>query len=222
MKKTLLFSNIIGDITNEKALEKCRFNKYMEDYLKKNITQNSNLIFINAPGLGYEDNYLPSIINCFKKIDITFDNICNIDNENSLIDKDIINWNNKVYFLMGGNPIRQYEIIKKHELEIDIKNYNGLVIGFCAGTINLSKYSIITTDEDFKESSSYLGIGRVDLCIEPHYNEDNVDKNRINELFMFSKKYNTKILCIPDESIIIVEDDSVINKGVIHYIDNLN
>ena len=79
----------------------------MEDYLKENITQNSNLIFINAPGLGYEDNYLPSIINCFKKIDITFDNICNIDNENSLIDEDIINWNNKVYFLRRSHSINK-------------------------------------------------------------------------------------------------------------------
>ena len=35
MKKTLLFSNIIGDITNEKALKKCKFNKYMEYYLKE-------------------------------------------------------------------------------------------------------------------------------------------------------------------------------------------
>ena len=222
MKKTLLFSNIIGDISNKEEIEKCRFNRYMEDYLKENVVQNSNLIFINAPGLGNEDNYLPAIINCFKKIDINFNNICNIDNEETLIENDIKNWHNKVYFLMGGNPIKQFEIIKKYGLEEEIKHYKGLVIGLCAGAINLSKYSIITTDEDFKEPLSYLGIGRVDLCIEPHYNDDNVDKNRINELFMFSKKYNTKILCIPDESIIIVEDDNIINKGLINHINNMN
>ena len=36
----------------------------------------------------------------------------------------------------------QLALIKKYDLIEDLKNYEGLVIGFCAGAINLSKHSI--------------------------------------------------------------------------------
>ena len=98
-----------------------------------------------------------------------------------------------------------------------IKNHKDLVIGFCAGAINLSKYSIITKDEDFDESDSYYGIGRENICIEPHYNDsNNIARNK--ELKEFSKKYNTRIYCIPDESIIYYENSEKKEKGKIYTI----
>lgn len=98
-----------------------------------------------------------------------------------------------------------------------IKNHKDLVIGFCAGAINLSKYSIITSDEDFDKPDSYYGIGRENICIEPHYNDIN-DIVRNNELRDFSKKYNTKIYCIPDESIIYFKDEEKFENGKIYMI----
>lgn len=49
---------------------------------------------------------------------------------------------------MGGNPITQKEFIDKLDLNELIREHQDLVIGFCAGAINLSKYSIITSDDD--------------------------------------------------------------------------
>ena len=94
-----------------------------------------------------------------------------------------------------------------------------MVIGFCAGAINLSKYSIITSDDDFDKPNSYDGIAREDICIEPHYNDAN-DGTRNNELNVFSKRYNTKIYCIPDESIIYFENGIRFEKGKIYYIES--
>lgn len=56
---------------------------------------------------------------------------------------------------MGGNPIVQYNEIKRLDLNNLIQNFDCLVIGFCAGAINLSKIAIITSDEDFLQPSSY-------------------------------------------------------------------
>ena len=118
---------------------------------------------------------------------------------------------------MGGNPLTQMEIIKKFNLENRIKEHNGLVIGFCAGAINLSKYSIITTDEDFDKCQSYEGIGRIKLIIEPHYNVSD-DENRNKEIKDFAKQYNQTIYAVPDESIIVVEDYNIIEYGKIYHI----
>ena len=216
-KKTLFFSNIVGNIMlNDSDV---RFNDYMSEYLKENIDSSYSTVFIEAPGLGGEENYLPNIIKCFSKIGINFKDIIHIDNDTLKSDVDCFLSNNDkiIYFLMGGNPYTQFDIIKSLDMIEKIKNHKDLVVGFCAGAINLSKYSIITTDEDFDKSDSYYGIGREDICIEPHYNDPN-NSNRNNELKEFSLKYNTKIYCIPDKSIIYFEDGKKNDKGEIYII----
>ena len=220
MKKTLLFSNTIGDISIRNN-EKIKFNDYMEDYLIKNVNNNAKLVFINAPGLGNEDNYLENIIKCFNNINIKFQEIFDVeyDSNKNELDSFLSDNKNVIYFLMGGNPLTQMEIIKKYNLCNKIKNHPGLVIGFCAGAINLSKYSIITTDEDFDVAQSYNGLRRVEIIIEPHYNRNN-DEKRNNELIEFTKKYNQLIYAIPDGSIIVVEDNIITEYGCIYHINN--
>lgn len=218
MKTTLLFSNIIGDVT-AKENGNIRFNQYMEDFLSENIKKEFKLVFINAPGLGGEENYLNNIIKCFEKIGIEFSEIFDLEynSDSNKLESFIKDEKEIIYFLMGGNPLTQMEIIKKFNLENRIKEHNGLVIGFCAGAINLSKYSIITTDEDFDKCQSYKGIERIGIIIEPHYNEID-DRNRNEELKDFAKQYNQTIYAIPDESIIVVEDDKIIECGKIYHI----
>ncbi len=217
-KKTLFFSNIIGNVMKDDI--HVRFNDYMSEYLINNIGNDYSLVFIEAPGLGGEENYLPNILKCFNKIGIIFNSVIHLDNSTLKSDLDLfINNNQKiVYFLMGGNPYSQLEIIDNLNLRDTLKNHNDLVIGFCAGAINLSKYSVITTDEDFTKPDSYMGIDRESICIEPHYNNPN-DTVRNNELSDFAKKYNTKIYCIPDESIIYIEDGIKTEKGKIYTVE---
>ena len=218
MKKTLLFSNIIGDVT-AKENANIRFNQYMEDFLSENIKKEFKLVFINAPGVGGEENYLNNIIKCFEKIGIEFSKIFDLEynSDSNKLESFIKDEKEIIYFLMGGNPLTQMEIIKKFNLENRIKEHNGLVIGFCAGAINLSKYSIITTDEDFDKCQSYKGIERISIIIEPHYNVIN-DKNRNEELSDFAKQYNQTIYAVPDESIIVVENDNIIEYGKIYHV----
>ena len=216
-KKTLFFSNIIGDVTQNS--KNVRFNDYMSNYLLNNVNNEYSMVFINAPGLGGEENYLPNILKCFDNIGISLDKVIAINEETSKAEiNDFLKDNKKVlYFLMGGNPYSQIKIIEKLELKDILKNNDDLVIGFCAGAINLSEYSIITADEDFEKPDSYIGIGRENICIEPHYNDINNTK-RNDELKNFSNKYNTKIYCIPDESIIYFENGKKYEKGKIYYI----
>lgn len=217
MKQTLLFSNIIGNICEDD--ESCVFNDYMNEYLIKHNIKNKNLVFINAKGLGGEENYLNNIIRCFKNINIDFSKIYEIDEKTNLEDIKNINFDNSILFLMGGNPIVQYNEIKRLDLNNLIQNFDCLVIGFCAGAINLSKIAIITSDEDFLQPSSYEEIWRVNLVIEPHYNQNESDielTKRNNEIQDFANQYKTEINALPDESIIVVEDDyvEVHGKGI--------
>lgn len=214
--KTLLFSNIVGDITKDDNA--INFNDYTKEYLAKNVSPNSKLLFINAPGLGGEDSYLANILKCFSKININFSRVLDLDTDtpNGAVEEFNKAAGETIYFLMGGNPLTQMEIIEKNNLVNEIKNYEGLVIGFCAGAINLSKYSIITTDDDFDKPQSYKGIGRVPIVVEPHYN-NSADTARNEEINNFAKELNEKIYAIPDTSIVTVEDGSVKEFGKIYH-----
>ena len=103
--------------------EDARFNDYMSEYLKKNINNEYSMVFIDAPGLGGEDNYLSNIIRCFKKAGIEFKNIIHVNNNTSKKDLEaFLEVNGKiVYFLTGGNPYTQLEIIKKLDMIEKIK-----------------------------------------------------------------------------------------------------
>ena len=76
-KKTLFFSNIIGSVMEDDR--DVRFHDDMAEYISKNIDNQYSMIFINAPGLGGEENYLSNILRCFDRIGITFQNVFPID-----------------------------------------------------------------------------------------------------------------------------------------------
>ena len=141
MKETILFSNVVGDIKAQN--EECSFNPNTAYLFRGAIQNNQNLVFINAPGFENDNLYFDKILKCFKKIGIEFAKTIELSDDSRL--EEFSNFpQNRVYFLMGGNPLTQLELIKKYGLIDELKNYNGVVIGFCAGAINLSKHSIIS------------------------------------------------------------------------------
>ena len=208
MKQTILFSNVVGNIYSDKTTD-CEFNLNLQKVLKNSIKPNSNLVFINAPGFVNDHLYFAKIQNCFDKMGVFFDNAIELSDTTKQTQFQNFPTKNRVYFLMGGNPITQLELIKFYKLEQTIKNYKGIVIGFCAGAINVSKYSIITSDGDFEKPFWYHGLGRIEISIEPHFDYDDTDftKNRITELNNFCKQLETNIYAIPDKSVINISED---------------
>jgi hypothetical protein len=116
---------------------------------------------------------------------------------------------------MGGNPLTQFEIINDYRLYEEIRDYDSFIISFCAGSINLSKYSLISTDSHFNQYD-YIGIGRINFCIEPCCNkteESYILQKKNSEIQTFANKYKTKVIALPDESIIVVEDNKLSEFG---------
>ena len=208
MKKTILFSSVIGDI--DSIDEECSFNGGTISLLQSAIKPNQNLVFINAPMFINDELYFDKILKCFEKIGITFASAIEITDISKTSELSSFP-QNRVYFLMDGNPITQYGLLKKYNLLDELKNYEGTVIGFGAGAINLSKHSIVTSNEDFEEALYYESVGRVDITVEPHFYLDDSEftKNRIEEINKFCFLLNTEIYALPDSSAIEVLDDSV-------------
>lgn len=205
MRKTLLFSNVQGNINADNSIEACKFYSDMEKILVENIKPHSKLLYIDASfDASTQQKYFLTILECFRKCGIEFASmqmITSTSTHNVKLDKDTI------VFLNGGNPYLQIKTIEKYGLVRAIRRHNNLVIGFCAGAINLCKHSIITTDEDFDVAGSYRGIGRVRVIVEPHFQLDHsmFTFNRLMELQEFSIKFNQQILAMHDEAGIFFE-----------------
>ena len=210
--KTIIFSNIMGDVFGED--EDVSFLPDMDAILLDWKMCDCELVYIDAPMDGYDSNVVfENILKCFKKLNVVFNKIQFVGKENLTICNSKKTVKKKVYFLTGGNPLTQMEIIKKNRLEKDIIE-SEYCIGFCAGGMNISQFGILTSDEDFEKPLTYKALGRVGLSIEPHFNyrmqkekEPLKYKKRIAEIKAFIKELRIPIFAVPDSSLLYFEDD---------------
>lgn len=102
---------------------------------------------------------------------------------------------NDILYFIGGKPERSIHVIEEKGLTSVIKDYQGLIIGYSAGSLAFCNDCIITKDKDYPETVVIKGLGLVGFSVEVHY-EDNID----GELFPLSNE--RKIYAIPNGSAI--------------------
>ena len=186
------------------------FSKLQSKYLSKDLRNCNNILFV--PG-DYENEkytiYKDKIISWFDNIGISFkeNHLVSLDDE--LNDYDVI-------FLMGGNPIKQIEIINKINLR-NIINKAKVVIGVSVGAINLSKEAIYYNDYSEK-IEIYNGIGLTDINVYPHFDINN--KEFLEEVKMVSKIKT--LIALPNESFIKLDDEQIEFCGDCYKVANEN
>lgn len=173
------------------------FSELQSKYLSKDLRNCNNILFV--PGdYGNEKYtiYKDKIISWLDNIGINFkeNHLVSLDDE--LNDYDVI-------FLMGGNPIKQIEIINKINLR-NIINKAKVVIGVSAGAINLSNEAIYYNDYSEK-IEIYNGIGLTDINVYPHFDINN--KEFLEEVKMVSKIKT--LIALPNESFIKLDDEQI-------------
>ncbi|MCT4476058.1 Type 1 glutamine amidotransferase-like domain-containing protein [Peribacillus frigoritolerans] len=100
-----------------------------------------------------------------------------------------------ILYFIGGKPERLIHVIEEKGLVPIIKDFQGLIIGYSAGSLAFCNDCIITKDKDYPETVVIKGLGLVGFSVEVHY-EDNID----GELISLSNE--RKIYAIPNGSAI--------------------
>ncbi len=87
-----------------------------------------------------------------------------------------------VYFL-GGLPDRMMDRIEEFDLIGALKDYNGIVMGYSAGSvIQLAEYHL-SPDDDYPEFGYYKGIPLLDdFYLEVHYENTETQNNSIRRV----------------------------------------
>ena len=116
---------------------------------------------------------IPMFREHFKKVGIIFDEEVCITPETSKEEAQRLVKESNMIMLMGGNPFHQQELLKEKELIDLLKNYSGVILGFSAGAMNMSKYIIITPcSEEYPEFDVRVGLNLSEISIYPHNNFD--------------------------------------------------
>lgn len=196
------------------------FTKKQKEFLKKDIKNNMNIVFIASSFDNYERNDIKhkELVKLFNDININFNNIYLIDNRvDSNKSKELIK-KSDIIFLMGGDPKKEMDSIIEYDLVSDIKTKEGIIIGVSAGSMNQITNVIYKDEIDNNILIKYKGLGFFNTNIYPHVDINN--KEYLQEIFEVSK-YG-KILCLPNSSFIRIENNKVDIIGEYYYIEYSN
>lgn len=159
------------------------FGHGLGEMINNELIKKENLLFIPCGQKGYDKNenrdkgenpkekYTDSFIRQFKNVGIEFENnyILNpsIDKEKA---KGLIH-NADFIMMLGGDPVAMYEMMDELCIRDSLREYNGVMMGFSAGAMNMSKYMIITPcSDEFPNFDIREGLNLDDLSIYPHNN----------------------------------------------------
>ncbi len=156
------------------------------------------------------DKYFHFFLNMFENAGIHFGEAYVIDGrmradeaQKRLAEADVV-------WLSGGDTPTQFRYFKEYGLDTVIKQYDGIIIGMSAGSINMAKTSICTLSCGHFKQEIYDGLACVDISVEPHFIRNKVSE----ELIDLSKKYTIYGLC--DDSFIVCSGETIEFYGEIY------
>lgn len=154
--------------------------------------------------------YIPNFTNNFKKVGIEFKTVNLITPDLSLnIAKEMIK-NASFVMLMGGDPFKQKELCEKLGIMAELKNYKGIMLGFSAGAMLMSKYIIVTPcSEEYPDFHIESGLNLDGISIYPHNNTADIkypdelisgdERYKKSDLIQVAKQYGSFYLLQDNE-----------------------
>lgn len=187
----------------------------LAEQLKKDLTGTDRIVYI--PGSNTPEKiekalkkYIPAFTEHFRKIGIIFDDVECITPEMDEEEAKELVMNSNMVLMMGGNPFLQQELYSSKGLTPILQNYNGVILGFSAGAMNMSKYIIITPcSEEYPDFDIRPGLNLSGISIYPHNNfEGNIFPEQIDmggeitvstDLLKVAKEYEP-FYCLQDHT----------------------
>lgn len=211
MKRILLTSNNLNNEDSDLNFK----NRFVEKLRKEFKDKSIRGVFICSSPDEFEinDKYLNIHKDAFIKNGFKVDSFILIDNRNKEKVNELIKSTNYL-FLCGGHVPTQNEFFKSINLKEEIKEFNGLIVGLSAGSMNSAEvvYSVPELKEEAKDDNfeKYLpGLGLTNINIIPHFNylkdEYLEDKNLIDDIVLEDSK-NKEFYGLNDGSFVEIID----------------
>ena len=144
--------------------------------------------------------YVPLFTTQFKNVGIEFDSVNLITPDLTHEQAESMIQNASFIMLMGGDPFDQKALCEKLGIIESLKKYTGVMVGYSAGAMLMSKYIIVTPcSEEYPDFRIESGLDLDGISIYPHNNTaDNVYPDELvsgdetykkSDLISVAKKY---------------------------------
>lgn len=141
---------------------------------KTELTDTKSIVYIPGSPEKIEKaktKYVPTFTEHFRKVGIEFKQVNLITPELTQEQAKEMIKNASFIMLMGGDPFKQRDMCKKLDILYDLKQFKGIMLGFSAGAMLMSKYMIITPcSEEYPDFHIEEGLNFDNLSIYPHNN----------------------------------------------------
>lgn len=120
--------------------------------------------------------YVPVFTNHFKNVGIEFEKVNLITPDLTCEEAQSMIQNASFIMLMGGDPFKQKEMCEHLKIMEKLKAFDGIMMGFSAGAMLMSKYIIITPcSEEYPDFHIEKGLNFDELSIYPHNNTSDIE-----------------------------------------------
>lgn len=183
--------------------------------IKKNYRKGSKCLMICADPMAYEHNdRMAKEFWCgFAYHGMVFEEMMMCDARNGAEAEVLIN-DSSMIILAGGHLPTQNAFFKKIGLREKIKDFEGVVIGISAGTMNCAEIVYAMPEEEGEsidpEYQRFIkGLGLTNVQVLPHYQmvkDWMLDGQRLYEDIVFGDSFGQKFYVLIDGSYIVVEE----------------
>lgn len=160
--------------------------------LYEDITDRKSLVMISANPFIYDDEVYETELSWLNHVNIMFDEYYLIDYRMQKSHSKKLIQNASVIFLLGGDTVKQNDLLSQYQLGDFIKKSNAVIIGASAGAINMSSKWLCSkyTGYNCEKETIYNGIALDNFSVLSHFDLENNITNIQKDLSPLSQKMN--------------------------------
>lgn len=226
--KLFLTSNIGGSIKvdgKRVPTRLCEDNDMLRN-IKDRWIDNSKVLIVGgaADDTVVNDSIRNVFVSAFAMSDLTIDKMDICDNRNLGIIEDINDYD--AVILTGGHVPTQNKFFEDINLKKYLKDYQGIVIGISAGSMNCADTVYAqpeldgeSIDPNYRRFIKGLRITKYNVL--PHYQDikdDMLDEKRLFEDITYADSYGQRFYTLEDGSYILIENEAAILYGAAYLI----
>jgi dipeptidase E len=195
-------------------------NGFLEN-LRSSLPAHPRALFIcsDRDSYGLTDNFGRDFAAAFREANLEFSGYDVLDGRNAGRAQELI-WRSDLIILMGGHVPTQNRFFQEIRLDKLIANFQGVVLGISAGSMNAAKRVYSQPEapgESAPEFRRFLpGLGLTKLNILPHYQQAKhytLDGMRLYEDVTFADSMGECFYSLVDGSYLLIEDGMTMLYG---------
>lgn len=184
------------------------------DNLRSCLPENPRCLFVaSAPDdIAFTDRVAEEMAACFYEAGMGFSELTRLDRRNQA-DARLLIWESDFIILSGGHVPTQNAFFGEIGLRELLQNYQGVILGISAGTMNAADRVYIQPEEPGESVPEFPrfgeGLGITDVNVLPHYQmvkDKYLDGRKLYEDITFADSWGECFHVFPDGTYLLIRD----------------